>query len=446
MASLDRLWRGALALVLAVGWGFGYGADRGLAQRQRYVLPQREAAQYGLYRAWYGQFSRAGFADRLAGAVLYVPPLPAETRPEEQQATSPPEGSAEQAKASQAAPAGTTSEPLMLYLYSEHGRLHAVEAETGRVHWSIQVGDRRLHCERPAVSRRWLAVVHGLKLKLFDRLTGELAWERKLRYTSVVGPAIQGDWIMVPSVGGRVTGFHVEDSTRRWYAVSDSQIFTEPNSVPGSFIWCTMRGNVYAGRYENGQTPFVLPVGSFVAVRPTVWGKTVYVPAHSGFAYALNTADGTLLWRYTAADPIHEPIVATNDSVFIVHLLGTCRCLDRLTGRPRWSTTGVKKILAVSAARVYALSRHGKVIVLDRASGARVGTLPWDPGDLLLTNLQTDRIYAGTRDGFLVCVRELGQKEPLVHRHAAKKKLQAGPPQGKDGNEEKKPPKDAFDF
>ena len=461
MLRVDPRWNNALVLVLLAGWSSWLQGERVLAQSQRHVLPQREAARYGLYRAWYGQFSRAGLSDRIAGVVFYVPPPPAENAAEQPAAgqtaqegdnqaendASEKKGEAENTEAENStAPESNATEPLMLYIYSEHGRLHAVEAETGRVHWSVQVGDRRLPCERPAVSRRRIAVVHGLRLKLFDRLTGELIWERKLRYTSVVGPAISGDWIMVPSVGGRIVGFHAEDPSRQWYAVADSQIFTQPASVRSKFIWCTVRGNVYVGRYESGKFSAVLPTGAFIPVQPTVWGSTIYVPTHAGFVFALNTRQENLLWRYTAADPIHEPVVATNDSVFVVHLLGTCRCLNRLTGQLRWSTTGVKKILAVSSQRIYALAHNGKVSVLDRQTGSRVGTLPWYPGDLLLTNLYTDRIYAGTQDGYLICVRELQQKEPLVHRRMARQKLQSGPPQNASDQPEKKPSEDPFEF
>ncbi len=441
MSSFGWMSRWILAAALAAGLACAAVPRRSLAQQTHRVLSQREAAQYGLYRAWYGHFSRAGREDRLAGAVLFVPPAPANQA--QQQAAAGRAAAADQNAEAQQAKAAS-AEPIMLYVYSEHGRLHAVEAETGRVHWTVQVGNRRFRCETPAVSSRWVAVVHGLQLKLLDRHTGELVWERNLRYTSAVGPALLRGWIAVPSVGGRVTGFHAEDPSRRWYSVADSQIFTPPAATSNSFVWSTIRGNVYVGRYESGKFHIVVPAKSYVTTRPTVWGSVVYIPTHGGLVYAVDTRTGLLQWRHTSADPIFEPVVATNDSVFIVHLLGACHCLDRLTGRPRWSTSGIKKILAVSSRRVYALARDGRVAVLDRASGARVGTLPWYPGNLLLTNLQTDRIYVGTQEGFLICVRELEQKEPLVHRREAQRKLQAGPPQ--DAGQEKEETKDAFDF
>ncbi len=439
-----------LVVVAISGLESRFGLAPAWAQHTHQVLSQREAAQYGLYRAWYGHFSRAGQHDQIAGVVLYVPPAPApDSQPEpqaegEQQQDAQAANAAEKNAAKSKAPA-TSRPPLMLYVYTKHGRLHAVEAETGRLHWSLQVGDRRFRCETPAVSGRWIAVIHGLQLILFDRETGERKWKRKLQHTSAVGPAIARDWILVPSLGGRITGFHAEDPSRRWYAVADSQIFTPPAATSNRFVWCTIRGNVYVGRYESGKFPFMVPTQAFVAARPTVWGSTVYVPTQGGFVYAIDTRNGVLQWRHTSADPIYEPVVATGDSVFVVHLLGACHCLERLTGRPRWSATGIKKILAVSRRRVYALGREGKVVVLDRNSGARVGTLPWYPGDLLLTNLQTDRIYVGTRDGFLLCVRELEQEAPLIHRRATPQKSPSGSTPS-DTGEKKEEPKDAFDF
>ncbi len=398
---------------------------------------EEEAARFGLTRAWFGHFSKSTAADHLLGWRLYVPPAPQTSKT-----------SAEENTDSEEKPGGADSaatkpaEPVMMYVQSAHGRLHAVEAETGRVRWSAQVGPARLPCQLPAASARWLAVVHGLSLKLLDRHTGELIWERKLNHASMVGPAILNGWVVVASVGGQLTGFRIENPVDQWHGIADSQIITPLATTTTAVVWCTVQGRVYPGLYDSGRFAVALPTQGMIPVRPTTWNHLVYVPTTNGFVFALDTRRGELVWRHSAADPVYEPLVVTQDAVFVVHALSRLHCLDRATGRVRWTTTGMKKILAVSAKRLYVLQRNDLVAVVDRPTGARLGTLPWRVGDLLVTNTQTDRIYLATRRGFIVCLHEAEQKEPLIHlRHEPPKRL--APPSKTDS---KSSQDDPFEF
>jgi hypothetical protein len=80
------------------------------------------------------------------------------------------------------------------------------------------------------------------------------------------------------------------------------------------------------------------------------------------------------------------------------------------------------------------LSDTGRLTILDRQNGNRLGSLSTEFSDLPYVNKETDRIIVGTSSGLLQCFRETQQDFPLVHillskpeAPAARKPLRTAP-------------------
>ena len=58
-------------------------------------------------------------------------------------------------------------------------------------------------------------------------------------------------------------------------------------------------------------------------------------------------------------------------------------------------------------------------MVLDENQGTPLRTVPMQSVDFTFLNTMTDRMYIGTKDGLLQCVRELNQTFPVVHTKAS---------------------------
>ena len=106
-------------------------------------------------------------------------------------------------------------------------------------------------------------------------------------------------------------------------------------------------------------------------------------------------------------------------NLFVITDKGSLFCIEIETGQSKWISSGFKKFLAASQDRLYCLGDTGRVVIVDLKSGGRIGSLGTELLDVFFTNLQTDRIYLGTRTGLLECLRETHRSWPLVHAGVA---------------------------
>ena len=83
------------------------------------------------------------------------------------------------------------------------------------------------------------------------------------------------------------------------------------------------------------------------------------------------------------------------------------------------------QFVAASKSRVYAADRIGRLVVLDAASGARLGDIAAEGATIKLTNADTDRIYLVSNGGLIQCLREIEQIEPLMHGKLRKEAARA---------------------
>jgi hypothetical protein len=104
--------------------------------------------------------------------------------------------------------------------------------------------------------------------------------------------------------------------------------------------------------------------------------------------------------------------------------LGVFR-LDAISGGEVWNAPGIQQILSISSKHVYGMDGSGRLLVLDAKSGARLDAMPTHGLNLIHTNMQTDRLILATQTGLVQCLREAGQREPIVHNPQVKKPVAA---------------------
>ena len=111
--------------------------------------------------------------------------------------------------------------------------------------------------------------------------------------------------------------------------------------------------------------------------------------------------------------------------------------LGRERGDILWRKTNAELFLASNKKYVYANDRHGRLLVLDKESGAQLGALEEARNFVFpIINEFTDRIYLCSNDGLVISLHERGYKKPLLM-----KKPPAPPPPGT----RKSMPEDEFD-
>lgn len=400
------------------------------------LIPQSVARVHGIERAWFSQVQIDPGRGRLVHLVLYDDAL---------------------------------------YAASDRAVVQALDAETGATLWTRVVGKVGYPTLRPSVNRDFLGIVNGAQLFVMNRHTGELLIEKKLPGSPGAGPALSTTRAYVPMTDGRVFSYSIlpeKDAAEELGKKSAAPV--EPISaevtraqeqerregarislefsmplvtqgvggimVPpivtrqdenGDFVgWTTDRsylfvahvnllsGEVFEPRYRvetSGEV--VAPLTSLPAHESLVPDTGIlYAGTMNGYVYALQERNGTTLWRFSAGEAIVEPCVPVGQRVFVPTQLGGMFCLDAVSGIQRWFANGVSQVVAVSATRVYAADRVGRLRVIDLEHGALLDTIDTSASPIHVANVDNDRIYVATRDGLIQCFHEVELDKPLVHQ------------------------------
>ena len=180
--------------------------------------------------------------------------------------------------------------------------------------------------------------------------------------------------------------------------------------------WPTEAGQMYVADLAGPTTRFRLdtagPIqGSTVALPPS----TLFVTSTDGYVFSVDETSGAFNWDFSSGEIIREAPVAIGQSVFAVTDNHNLYCLSAQDGSEIWTAPNVRGILGATQHRLYVSDNLGQIAALDLQSGGRLASLPTRGLDVRLANAQTDRLYLGSRDGLLVCLRPIGTELPGLH-------------------------------
>lgn len=174
-------------------------------------------------------------------------------------------------------------------------------------------------------------------------------------------------------------------------------------------------------------------------------GDDVYLAAENGTVYAFhlpsraeyaritaNTRDELeppITWRFGANAPIRFAPVVAGEDVFVLPERGGLVRLSRATGETIWQSPRAERFLAANPKFVYATDQFGRLVVVDRASGAHLSTLDSSAFVIGATNDQTDRVVLAANDGTVISLNDRAYALPLVQTAppAAPAKVEAEP-------------------
>ncbi|MCP4191467.1 MAG: PQQ-binding-like beta-propeller repeat protein [Planctomycetaceae bacterium] len=365
----------------------------------------------------------------------------------------------------------------VLYIQTNSGTVQAIDAENGQTLWAILVGRPNYQTLNPTANDQYVSVINGSDLYLLDRKTGEQVWKRPLQNNPTVGPKLTQKQVFAPATNGQVEGHWLpseDDPVREpdqlpyrrptWYYRSDSQVTAPITATPRTISWPTEGGRVYVANIEKKPE-----VQYMVRTSGPIHGQTVFVEpdrlavgSSDGFIYCLNETDGEIQWQYATGEPILESLFSDGERIYAITELGNLHAVGTSDGFQQWLATGIKRIVAASATRLYVIDEQGMMHGLDPKTGGRVMSLNISGYDLPIVNRLTDRIYLAASDGTIKCLREIQAPLPTIHaslpqpstdktKQAGQQTTDAGPsadefsPPGNDAGNRNDPAADTMD-
>lgn len=318
---------------------------------------------------------------------------------------------------------------ITLYVTTDCGMVHAIDAETGRTRWAVVIGRRDFPTERVGVSEKWVAVLNGSDLYKLNRETGEIAWKRRVDGVPSAGPAITDTYIVVPTFSGHVELYDLEE-TRTLPEIywSNGRVLIQPIVTALSVAWPTDRGFLYVARASKKGIRYRLEARDTIVSQPSYAPPGRFFTASiDGDVYCVHETSGEELWRFTTGEPIGSTPVPVGEHLYVVTDKGTLFCLKQETGEEVWWTPRIKSFVSASKDRIYCLGTADRLVILDAKTGGRIASMGANLLDIFYTNIQTDRIFVGNKTGVIQCLRETQMEWPLVHAGMAEAKEKERP-------------------
>ncbi len=241
-----------------------------------------------------------------------------------------------------------------------------------------------------------------------------IMWELQTNRRMEVPPHIQGDYLVYSRIG------HASFGT----GATQGGIYNESADAGSVFIVpkYAERQNRIKHQYLS-ESALTAPVGYY--------GPELYFCLSDGsvlWVSVLNfenpSVPVTHLERYLAGGIIDRRPIATDDSLYVAgSQIGMTR-LERFVTRNAktgettwhfkkiWTNPDAVRVFAVSPRAVYAEDKRGNLLVLEKARGLRLASIPVSGFNFPIVNQLDDRVFLAAANGTLVCLHDKNYRRP----------------------------------
>jgi outer membrane protein assembly factor BamB len=341
----------------------------------------------------------------------------------------------------------------LLFAQTDYAMVHAFDAESGRLLWSAQLGERTGFARGAAANSFAVYVTNANMLHALDRKTGRPVWRHNLATVPTSTPACDEDRVMVGLTSGKLTTMDLKQTDAKgntsilsspreaWTWATGGPILTRPLPAGQFAAYGSSDGKVDLVESHDGNQLYRLVTGGPIGEGLGTFGtRLLLVPSADNNLYGIDLLTAKVAFTFPSGAPIEqEPMVADQD-IYIVNSAGYMSSIDPETGEPKWTRrTQGGRLAAASGNKLYLRSYNLDLFVMDRKTGQTLV----DPGethsriglnlrdyDLDVVNRFHDRMYFATASGLIVCLRELGQAQPRLLRDPKAHPFGYVPPDG----------------
>jgi outer membrane protein assembly factor BamB len=323
----------------------------------------------------------------------------------------------------------------MMFAQTDYAIVHAFDAESGRLLWSAQLGERTGFARGVAANSFAVYLTNANHLHALDKKTGRKIWDFNLGTIPTSSPAADEDRLMVGMTSGRIASFKLKSTDTKgnvtilskpveaWKWATGGPILTRPLPAGQFTVYGSTDGTVSVVESVDGTPLYRIPTGGPIGEGlGTLGTRLLLVPSASNNLFGIDLLAAKVLWTFPSGAPIdQEPMVAGQD-IYTINTAGNMTMVDPATGEARWTRpTQGGRLAAISDTKLYLRSYNLDLFVMDRQTGRMV----LDPGeshiraglnlreyDLDIVNRFNDRLYFATDSGMIICLRETGHQKP----------------------------------
>jgi outer membrane protein assembly factor BamB len=284
-----------------------------------------------------------------------------------------------------------------VFVGSNDGHLYALDLADGREVWAFKTADAVEAAPLVLQGAVYVGSVDGF-LYALDAATGALRWKYEtqdkilgganwVRSTLRSGSAAaaedgspQGDrtWILVGSYDMSLHCVDAATGKAVWTAETGNYVNGTPAVVDGKIVFGGCDGLVRVLAPADGRELLSIQAGGYVAGAVAVAGDRFYAADYDQKLTCAQVDTGKTVWEYAGEDAgfYSSPAVGPRE-VVIGGRDNKVHCLDRETGKPRWTFAtrrDVDSSPAICGGKVVVGSSDGRLYLLRLADGKELGS------------------------------------------------------------------------
>ncbi len=310
---------------------------------------------------------------------------------------------------------------VTIYAATGNGVIHCIDGESGLLRWKTEIGSRRFQTVGLGASKKYVAAVNGSRVYCLDAENGKVLFEYQCHDAVLAPPAVSEEMVFVPLAGGALQALPIKTKAFGTLPMNSTGTANNRPIVSGNFVaWTTDVGNLFvAPKDAVGSMRYRIKANGEFASPPIANTGRVFAVTLGGFIYAIDDKSGSILWSFSLGERVTKAPVAIGNYLLVISDEDHLFKFHAKTGdaAPGWEKplNGVTGYAGASDSRFYLKDNIGNIIVVDRESGARLGSVDSKTQFTPIVNEMTDRIYLCTNSGLLECLREIGRPRPMFH-------------------------------
>jgi len=292
----------------------------------------------------------------------------------------------------------------IVYVASENGKLHAIDAVTGQQKW-IATTQGSILQSSPAIANNLVYIGSGDgKLYAFNATTGAQKWVGVTGNSIYASPTVADGTVYIGSSDGKLYAFNATTGAQKWVAITHRSIVSSPAVAQGLVYIGSTDNNLYAFSVNTGARVWMAQTKGPIEASPAVAGNLVYISSQDNKLYAFDTASGALTWSVSGGSFTFSSPAVANGMVYAGSQNSQFYAFDATSGNQIWeiSTEGtIKSSPMIANNLVYVSEANGLVCAFD----TRSGELRWSntAGNAIdfSPTVANGMLYAGSQNGQL---------------------------------------------
>ncbi len=298
----------------------------------------------------------------------------------------------------------------ILYLTSSPGQVMAVDAASGNILWSLDLG---AWVSAPPAAKAGLVYVGATDHVMYalDAGSGALLWYYSSQGEILAQPVVDGDMVFftadndsVYDLVHRLYTLDARSGTLQW--IYDTESWTPaPPAVGADAVYLGgYRREVYALDKNTGTELWSFKAPNIVFSSPQIMAEQVLFTCIDGWVYALDAASGVASWSRKLPGFVWLAPPDGSGRLCACSHGNTLTAMALDSGEELWTFSNGDLLSCTTLAKkdtICAFNAEGKAYLIDAAEGEPLGILSTPYAFAAAPLLVDGRIYAGSPDGFI---------------------------------------------